>query len=224
MNDQTFIQDTGTDSVMYYAFDTTDEANGAMENFLADYTENVNPQFDYESKSTYAAEFEGMRSMFLLLGGALSGIVGLVGVLNFFNAILTGIITRKRELAVLQSIGMTGKQLKTMLVCEGLLYAPELCAPVPGPGGGPGPPGLLRPSEHVLVLHLPLHPGPPSWRWLRCLPCWAPWCPWRSTAPSDQTIHRTCLWSACIGPTGWGDDKKEEPDRGGSSLSIRAQP
>ena len=62
-----------------------------------DYTENVNPQFDYESKATYAAEFEGMRSMFLLLGGALSFIVGLVGVLNFFNAILTGIIARKRE-------------------------------------------------------------------------------------------------------------------------------
>ena len=30
--------------------------------------------------------------MFLLLGGALSFIVGLVGVLNFFNAILTGIL------------------------------------------------------------------------------------------------------------------------------------
>jgi putative ABC transport system permease protein len=61
--------------------------------------------------------------MFLLLGGALSLIVGLVGALNFFNAILTGIVTRKREFAVLQSIGMTGGQLKTMLVYEGLLYA-----------------------------------------------------------------------------------------------------
>ena len=60
---------------------------------------------------------------FLMLGGALSFIVGLVGVLNFFNAILTGITVRKREFAVLQSIGMTGKQLKTMLVYEGLLYA-----------------------------------------------------------------------------------------------------
>ena len=123
LNDQTFMQDSGTDSVMYYAFDTTDEANGAMEKFLADYTENVNPQFDYESKALYASEFEGMRSMFQLCGGALSFIVGLVGVLNFFNAILTGIIARKREFAVLQSIGMTGKQLKTMLVYEGLLYA-----------------------------------------------------------------------------------------------------
>ena len=123
LNDQTFIQDSGTSDVMYYAFDTADEANDAMEEFLRDYTENVNPQFDYESKALYAAEFEGMRSMFQLCGGALSFIVGLVGVLNFFNAILTGIIARKREFAVLQSIGMTGKQLKTMLVCEGLFYA-----------------------------------------------------------------------------------------------------
>ena len=48
--------------------------------------------------------------------------MGLVGVLNFFNAVLTGIITRRREFAVLQSIGMTGGQLKKMLVLEGLLY------------------------------------------------------------------------------------------------------
>ena len=123
LNDQTFLQDSGTSDVMYYAFDTTDEANDAMEEFLRDYTENVNPQFDYESKALYAAEFEGMRAMFQLCGGALSFIVGLVGVLNFFNAILTGIIARKREFAVLQSIGMTGRQLKAMLVYEGLFYA-----------------------------------------------------------------------------------------------------
>ena len=119
---ETFLRDTETDSVMYYAFDTTQEANAAMEAFLQDYTENVNPQFDYESKATYAGEFESTRSMFLLLGGALSFIVGLVGVLNFFNAILTGITTRRRELAVLQSIGMTSRQLRTMLALEGLFY------------------------------------------------------------------------------------------------------
>lgn len=123
LNDQTFIQDSGTDCAMYYAFNTTEEANPAMEAFLADYTENVDPQFDYESKASYAVEFASMRSMFSLLGGALSFIVALVGILNFFNAIFTGIMVRRREFAVLQSIGMTGKQLKTMLVDEGLFYA-----------------------------------------------------------------------------------------------------
>ncbi|WP_348633678.1 FtsX-like permease family protein [Flavonifractor sp. AGMB03687] len=122
MGAETFLRDTETDSVMYYAFDTSDEANAAMEAFLQDYTENINPQFDYESKATYAEEFESTRSMFLLLGSALSFIVGLVGVLNFFNAILTGITARRRELAVLQSIGMTARQLRTMLALEGLLY------------------------------------------------------------------------------------------------------
>ena len=123
LNDQTFCTDSGTDAVMLYAFNTTDEANAAMESFLADYTENQNPQFDYESKATYVAQFESFRSMFLMLGGTLSFIIGLVGILNFFNAILTGILTRKREFAMLQSVGMTGRQLKQMLVYEGLCYS-----------------------------------------------------------------------------------------------------
>ncbi len=117
-----FKQDTGTDSVMTYIFNTTDEAEADMESFLAEYTESVQPLYDYESRATYVAEFEGFRSMFMTMGGALSLIIGLVGVLNFVNAVLTGILTRKRELAVLQSVGMTGKQLKTMLVYEGLYY------------------------------------------------------------------------------------------------------
>nr|WP_325205455.1 ABC transporter permease [uncultured Oscillibacter sp.] len=117
-----FKQDTGTDSVMTYLFNTTDEAEAGMESFLAEYTESVQPLYDYESRASYEAEFEGFRGMFMTMGGALSLIIGLVGVLNFVNAVLTGILTRKRELAVLQSVGMTGKQLKIMLVFEGLYY------------------------------------------------------------------------------------------------------
>jgi len=67
-------------------------------------------------------EFDQYRNMFLLTGGALCHVVGLVGILNFFNTALTSIYARRRELAVLQSIGMTGQQLKRMLICEGLLY------------------------------------------------------------------------------------------------------
>lgn len=123
LNDQTFIADSGTADVMLYAFNITDEAEAEMEAFLSDYTQNQNPETNYESKAKYVAEFNSFREMFLLMGSALSLIVGLVGILNFFNAILTGILARRRELAMLQSIGMTGGQLKTMLVWEGLLYA-----------------------------------------------------------------------------------------------------
>ncbi len=119
---ENFKKDTKTDDVMLYAFDTKKENTISMENFLKKYTNTINPQYDYESKESYRGQFETFRKMFLLLGSALSFIVGLIGILNFFNAILTGIITRRRELAVLQSVGMSGKQLKKMLIFEGMCY------------------------------------------------------------------------------------------------------
>ncbi len=123
LNAQTFVRDSKTADAMLYTFNMEEGADIAMDAFLQNYTENVNEDYSYESKMTYAAEFEEFRMMFLLLGGVLSFIVGMIGILNFFNAVLTSILSRRREFAVMQSIGMTGKQLKKMLVCEGLFYA-----------------------------------------------------------------------------------------------------
>ena len=109
---------------MFYLFDVPDDmAEASAENYLADLTADDLSGLMYESKATLRAEFKGYQNMFLLLGGLLCAIIGLVGVLNFFNAIMTGILSRKREFAVLQAVGMTNKQLKTMLVYEGLYYA-----------------------------------------------------------------------------------------------------
>lgn len=109
---------------MVYLFDAADAAAEAeAEAFLAEYTAGENSGLMYESKALLRADFESFREMFLLVGTSLCFIVALVGVLNFFNAILTGILTRRREFAMLQSVGMTGRQLKQMLVCEGVFYA-----------------------------------------------------------------------------------------------------
>lgn len=120
LDSKAFIRESPTAAPMYIAFNTTDETEAQIEEFLTAYSENTTR--DYSSKAKTMAEFEDFKRMFVILGSVLSLIIGLVGVLNFTNTILTGIITRKRELAVLQSIGMTGKQLKTMLVSEGLAY------------------------------------------------------------------------------------------------------
>lgn len=119
---EAFIRDTGSDTSLYYAFDATAEAVPAIEAFLSGYTQNQGANYDYESKETYRAEFEEFRTMFLLMGSVLSFIIGLVGILNFLNAILTSIIARRKEFAILQSIGMTGRQLKLMLIWESLYY------------------------------------------------------------------------------------------------------
>ncbi len=123
MSAAAFQRDSQTSDIMTYLFNMNDQTTDEkMKDFLEEYTTRIETSYDYESKQDYIGEFEGLRSMFLAMGGALSLIVGIVGVLNFVNTVLTGIITRKREFAVLQSIGMTGKQLKRMLMCEGILY------------------------------------------------------------------------------------------------------
>lgn len=53
----------------------------------------------------------------------MSLVIGLIGILNFVNSILTGIVTRQGEFAMLEAIGMTKRQLRKMLILEGLYYA-----------------------------------------------------------------------------------------------------
>ena len=122
LNGQVFMQDSGTKDVMAYLYDVAPKSTADMQSFLEDYTQNVNPGLDFESKQKYVQEFVEYRNVFLLTGGALCLVVGMVGILNFFNTVLTSIYSRRKEFAVLQSIGMTGRQLKKMLICEGLLY------------------------------------------------------------------------------------------------------
>lgn len=109
---------------MFYLFDTPDAASEeAAEDYLAQLTAGEASGLMYESKAVLREEFTDFQNMFLFLGGLLCAIIGLVGILNFFNAIMTGILSRRREFAVLQAVGMTGRQLKSMLVWEGLCYA-----------------------------------------------------------------------------------------------------
>ena len=118
---ENFLADTGSSDIIYYAMDA---AEGADETLGAAVEELMSgdPTLGYEDKGEYASMFTGFQSMFVMLGSLLCLMVGLIGILNFINAILTGILARKREFAVLQAVGMTGKQLKRMLMLEGVGY------------------------------------------------------------------------------------------------------
>ena len=58
-----------------------------------------------------------------MLGGMLAFILALIGILNFLNTMAASILSRKQEFAALEAVGMTGRQLKTMLCTEGIYYA-----------------------------------------------------------------------------------------------------
>lgn len=82
-----------------------------------------NSLLNFDSKKKYLDEFSGIENTFVIIGSALGGIIAFIGIVNFFNAMFTSILTRKGEFAMLQSVGMTDQQLKSMLITEGLVYA-----------------------------------------------------------------------------------------------------
>ncbi len=118
----TYIKDSGDSTTMSYMIDADDGKIDEMEDFISNYTNTVETNMDYESKKLMMDEFSGYRNMFLLVGGGITLVISMIGILNFVNTILTSIQTRKREFAVLQSIGMTGRQLRKMVIMEGLFY------------------------------------------------------------------------------------------------------
>lgn len=109
--------------LMCYSFNTADNQEMNADRFLQQYTKQVEPLMNYSSKISYIREFSTMTNMFLLIGGALAFIIGMIGILNFINSILTGIITRQREFAMMEAIGMTRRQLTKLVVAEGIYYA-----------------------------------------------------------------------------------------------------
>lgn len=117
-----FISLTGETGAMNLAFNVEQDKISAVGTQIENYCENVNAAPDYRSRQDYIDEFTGVQSTLLLVGSLLSFILALIGILNFINAIITSIRSRRQELAVLQSVGMTGKQLKQMLMCEGVVY------------------------------------------------------------------------------------------------------
>ena len=121
--EEEYLKIVTTPHVMSYAFNVQDDNEGKIERYIKQYTEKIDPLMNYESKETYVSTFKDFRNMLIIVGGILCFIIGLIGILNFINSMFTSIWTRKREFAMLQSIGMTSKQLNHMLCFEGLYYA-----------------------------------------------------------------------------------------------------
>ncbi|AEY65813.1 FtsX-like permease family protein [Clostridium sp. BNL1100] len=93
---------------------------------LKEMTANDN-EISIESRLETLEQFKSSKTMLYILGGGISLILALIGILNFVNVMVTGVNTRRHEFAVLESIGMTPKQVKRMLSLEGLTYAIISC-------------------------------------------------------------------------------------------------
>lgn len=87
--------------------------------------EQMTGESEYYALTTYQDVYKLSNMSIAMTKGAayaLLGIIGVIGFMNMANTLITSIITRRRELGILQAIGMTKKQLNRMLQMEGLVF------------------------------------------------------------------------------------------------------
>lgn len=106
-----------------FFFDVTDDGLASTASMLTEYQQDTAPGMNLVFRESLIKQYEAETRASAVMGYAISVIIALVGVLNFINSMVTAIISRKREFAMLQSVGMTKRQLCRMLTFEGLYYA-----------------------------------------------------------------------------------------------------
>lgn len=104
-------------------FNVDDEHIPAAQEMLDAYTKTMDTSLPVTSRKTMTKQYEAETRASAVMGNTISVIIALVGVLNFINSMVTAIVSRKKEFAMIQSVGMTKRQLRKMLICEGLDYA-----------------------------------------------------------------------------------------------------
>jgi len=105
-----------------YVMDVNDAEQENMEQVLKKYTEFADTEMGYSSKMKLMDEFYTMIKSYEVIGISLVLIIAVIGIVNLINVLLTSLIERRNEIAILQALGMTEKQLKYLLTMEGECY------------------------------------------------------------------------------------------------------
>lgn len=118
-----YLDFIGSRHPMRTLYNVDEEHIDEAEEWIGNYCDNVEPDLTYSSRQALIREFSGTIKRYAIIGDALAGMLMLIGLLNFANTMITSIVTRKRELAVMEAVGMTRKQQVSMLRWEGSYYA-----------------------------------------------------------------------------------------------------
>lgn len=79
--------------------------------------------FSYESKIEELEYIEKAQGNMMEIGIGIALILALIGIMNYINTVIGNVQNRQVELSILESVGMTDKQINLMLIIEGLVFA-----------------------------------------------------------------------------------------------------
>lgn len=122
VQEEEYITQTGNESAMYAAIDAKKGADKQIKEYIDENVLKENDMINVFSVLDMEESFQRFVSKYYMIGGFLVVILAFIGIMNFFNTTATSVISRKKELALLEVVGMTKKQVSKMLVTEGFLY------------------------------------------------------------------------------------------------------
>lgn len=108
---------------IHYVMDAKGDSFDDINVFLKNYEEKAQANIKYTSTEKIIQDYKDFKGIYASTGAILAAIFGSIGLLNLLNVILASAAARQREFAIMQSIGMTRKQLRSLFVIEGLLYS-----------------------------------------------------------------------------------------------------
>ncbi len=120
--EQEFIASTGIDSAMTAGTDAIDGTEEKMQQFMEDIILREDSSLRLTSSLELNHVFQRYLDRYYIGGSGLALVLAFIGMLNFANTSAASILSRSRELALLEAAGMTSRQIRRMLTIEGLIY------------------------------------------------------------------------------------------------------
>lgn len=120
-----------------YAFDVEEKFHEIWDDVLENSIKGKDSRLAYRSAKMSGAEAKGYVRGLKLAGIVLSMILLSMGILNFINCMVGSVYSRRKEFAILQSMGMEEQEIRKNLAKEGMLYmaggfVPGVLLAVPG--------------------------------------------------------------------------------------------
>lgn len=120
--DREFIACTGSDAAMRAFIDAIPGEEEKVQQYLEQTVLQEDGALLLHSVLDLEESFARYLYKYYFVGGALAVVLALIGIMNFYNMSAASVLSRRRELALLEVVGMTKRQICKMLMAEGCLY------------------------------------------------------------------------------------------------------
>lgn len=120
--DEEFKAHTGRKGAMYGIMDAKKGQKKQVQNYLEKTLLTENDMMKVESILDMEESFQRNVSKYYSIGFFLVLVLLCISIMNFFNTTATTVLTRKKELTLLEAVGMPQKQIIKMLIMEGCFF------------------------------------------------------------------------------------------------------